>query len=158
MKLNMLARVAQQLGARGTEEEIETAFTDSMLLQLTERQATHDHRGYELYRQWREKVRRHKEWPELETYDDKTDFLIVGLGGEAGELLNLLKKDWRDNGERDDSWYSKVYEELTDVIGYAFMLAEHLNIDPVIAALNKLEKVEQRPEWKAWKAKQASKI
>jgi NTP pyrophosphatase (non-canonical NTP hydrolase) len=112
-------------------------------------------RATELYLQWREKVREHAEWPEL-PYDDKTRFLVVGLGGEVGEMLNLIKKSWRgDYAERQYEYQRELEQELVDVIGYAFMLAEHLGIDPVIASLNKLIEVEQRPAWKAW---QASKI
>jgi NTP pyrophosphatase (non-canonical NTP hydrolase) len=76
---------------------------------------------------------------------DRLRFLILALCGEAGELANLAKKQWRDGGDRREEMIS----EIADVANYTAMLAMHLGIDLQSAMLKKLIEVEQRPSWRA---------
>lgn len=93
----------------------------------------------------RKHLQSHLNWGPLRG-DEKVRFMALALCGEAGELANLVKKDWRgDAGDRHD----KIREELVDVANYAFMLAEALHIDLQAEMLRKLLAVERRPEWQA---------
>lgn len=88
-------------------------------------------------------LREHLHWGPLDG-PEKLRFMTLALCGEAGELANLIKKDWRgDAGDRRQ----KIVEELADVANYAFMLAEGLGVDLPAAMLRKLKEVEQRAEW-----------
>jgi NTP pyrophosphatase (non-canonical NTP hydrolase) len=94
----------------------------------------------------REHIRQHLHWGPLGGAD-RMRFMTLALCGEAGELANLVKKDWRgDKGIPDRR--AKMIEELADVGNYAFMIAEILGIDLQKEMLAKLLAVEQRPEWK----------
>lgn len=58
-------------------------------------------------------------------------FYALGLGGEAGEVLDEIKKAFRTNGdltERDN-----LAAELADVLTYLLLLADELNIDLIAA-------------------------
>ena len=93
----------------------------------------------------KEHIRSHLHWGPIEG-EDKVRFLTLALCGEAGELANLVKKDWRgDDGIPERR--AKMIEELADVGNYAFMLAEILGIDLPSMMLRKLIEVEQRPAW-----------
>lgn len=90
-------------------------------------------------------IRSHLYWGPLDGRE-RLRFLTLALCGEAGELANLIKKDWRgDAGDRRP----KIVEELADVANYVFMLAEGFGVDLPAAMLKKLKEVEQRPEWQS---------
>lgn len=56
-------------------------------------------------------IRAHLHWGPL-LGEDKIRFMALALCGEAGELANIVKKDWRgDPGDRR----AKLVEELADV-------------------------------------------
>jgi NTP pyrophosphatase (non-canonical NTP hydrolase) len=94
------------------------------------------------------KLGAHIEWcPESPPPNPRLMFMCLGLAGEAGELANLAKKEWRKN-KGDADIYSKMCDELADVFGYALMIASELGIDPCRASYEKIKVVEQRPEWK----------
>ena len=93
----------------------------------------------------RDHLRRHLGWGPL-AGKDRVRFMTLALCGEAGELANLVKKDWRgDAGDRRE----KMIAELADVGNYTFMLAEALGVDLEAAMLKKLIEVEARPEFQA---------
>lgn len=93
-----------------------------------------------------DRIREHLAWGPLKDAD-KFRFLVLALCGEAGELANLVKKDWRgDAGVVERR--AKIIEEITDVANYTFMLAEALGFDLPAHMLDKLYEVEQRPEWR----------
>lgn len=71
------------------------------------------------------------------------EFYAIGLGGEAGELLNLLKKIKRGDFELNKAL---VAEEAADVITYGFLLLSELGVDPEKVIMNKFEKVNKRLE------------
>ncbi len=50
---------------------------------------------------------------------DTIEFCAIGLGGEAGEVLNEIKKEMRDGSIRVD----QVRDELGDTLHYLTKLA-----------------------------------
>lgn len=98
----------------------------------------------------RQHIRAHLKWGPLKD-EDKFRFLTIAMCGEAGEVANLVKKDWRgDSGIPQRR--AEMIEELADVANYAFMLAEALGVDLPTEMLKKMMAVEQRPAWKAHEA------
>lgn len=90
-----------------------------------------------------ERLRSHLDWGDV-SETELPRFLSLALCGEAGELANLIKKDWRgDTGDRRTA----IEEELADVANYTFMLAEHLGVDLLDVMMTKLKKVERRPDY-----------
>jgi NTP pyrophosphatase (non-canonical NTP hydrolase) len=82
----------------------------------------------------------HTNWGDLRG-TDRVRFMVLALCGEAGELANLIKKDWRgDPGDRR----AEIIRELADVGNYAFMTAEALGADLPSEMLLKLREVEGR--------------
>ena len=78
------------------------------------------------------------------TGKDKLRFLSLALCGEAGELANFVKKEWRgDNLDRKG-----LIEEVADVANYLYMIADVLGIDLHKEMLKKLKKVEKRHNFK----------
>jgi len=70
----------------------------------------------------------------------------LGLAGETGEVLEKIKKSFRDKVERDAEWSRSVGKELGDVLWYLAILADQLGltfqevVDLNIAKLEKREK------------------
>ena len=70
---------------------------------------------------------------------DKVDnqrFLALAICGEAGELANNIKKQWRGDFRIDSFEYrQKVLKEIADIQIYLFHLAESFdtNIDACVA-------------------------
>lgn len=62
-------------------------------------------------------------------------FLSLSLCGEAGELANIVKKEWR--GDKVESPYHnrKLHEEVADCAAYVALLACALgiNLDEIIS-------------------------
>jgi NTP pyrophosphatase (non-canonical NTP hydrolase) len=53
------------------------------------------------------------------TFDDKVEhgrYMALALAGEVGELLNLIKKDWR--GDSPPDLAAKLKDEASDVFVY----------------------------------------
>ncbi len=90
----------------------------------------------------KEIIERHRFWSPAE---GRLHFLVLALCGEAGELANLMKKNWRG---APTNW-SDVVKELADIGAYAFMIASELGVDLETEILRKVKEVEQRPSWKA---------
>jgi len=59
--------------------------------------------------------------------DDDRHFLALALGGEVGELQNLIKKAWR--GDQDPNFRSKLALEIADIRIYLELLAKAYEID-----------------------------
>lgn len=82
-----------------------------------------------------------KNWPTYGTED--LHFLSLALCGEAGELANLVKKEWR--GDVDDEnrvrWKNKVASELADIRIYLELLAKAAGIDLDEAVETKIEEL-----------------
>ena len=57
-------------------------------------------------------------------------YLANALGGEAGELQNLVKKVYRDNGGKlPEDRREEMIRELGDVLWYVAAIATELQID-----------------------------
>lgn len=74
-----------------------------------------------------------KEYQEFHSKSIKKDFSLlyfaVGLGGECGEVLNDVKKIYRDKDEKmSDEDKNKIASELGDVIWYVTAISKKLNI------------------------------
>ena len=69
----------------------------------------------------------------------------LGLGGEAGEVLEVVKKVWRDNqGEFTPETRHKLKLELGDVLWYLAAIASEQNISLQEIAEANLEKLKSR--------------
>jgi NTP pyrophosphatase (non-canonical NTP hydrolase) len=69
------------------------------------------------------------------------EFYAIAMGGEAGEVLNRLKKIKRgDPGAAKD----QLIEETADTIIYGLLLLAELGADPEKALLDKFEIVNKR--------------
>lgn len=66
---------------------------------------------------------------------------LLGLGGEAGELLNAVKKMLFHEHDWDDA---KVREELGDIAWYLFAIANTLGYDMTKIAQENVEKLRLR--------------
>jgi NTP pyrophosphatase (non-canonical NTP hydrolase) len=91
------------------------------------------------------KLRGHLTWGPKDA-DEKERFLALALAGEAGEVANAVKKEWRDGWSQSND--DKIDEEIVDVANYVFMLALHREIDLPRRMMEKLVKVEQRKEYR----------
>lgn len=54
-------------------------------------------------------------------------FFTLALGGEVGELLNVVKKMWRD-GETPELWKS-LEEEIVDIVVYLMEIINLVQMD-----------------------------
>jgi NTP pyrophosphatase (non-canonical NTP hydrolase) len=72
-------------------------------------------------------------------------YTALGLSGEAGEVVEKIKKIWRDKDKRvNDDDRQEITKEIGDVLWYLSQLAEELGINfDEVAQLN-LEKTQSR--------------
>lgn len=75
--------------------------------------------------------RNERDWEQFHNPKD----LALAINVEAGELLELFL--WKNATEANKE---KVKEELADVFAYAFLLAEHYNLDVKDIILEKIKK------------------
>jgi NTP pyrophosphatase (non-canonical NTP hydrolase) len=69
----------------------------------------------------------------------------MGLAGEAGEVLNKIKKVYRDKGGvLDDATKQEIAKELGDVLWYVAVLARDLGEDLEDTAKENLRKLQDR--------------
>lgn len=59
------------------------------------------------------RLQQHLRWGNLEG-EERLRFLALALAGEAGELCDVIKKQWRDGHDRRDL----LVDELADVANY----------------------------------------
>lgn len=72
-------------------------------------------------------------------------YTLLGLCGEAGEAANIFKKVLRDDdGKLTDEKFSKLRDELGDILWYLAMLAHELGISLEDIAKNNLSKLAAR--------------
>jgi len=72
--------------------------------------------------------------------DEDIRFLALELAGEAGELANLIKKEWR--GDVIDQ--TKIFSEMADVYNYLMHLADIYAVDLVDESNRKYVEVDER--------------
>jgi NTP pyrophosphatase (non-canonical NTP hydrolase) len=75
--------------------------------------------------------RNERDWKQFHNPKD----LALAINVEAGELLELFL--WKNAIEANKE---KVKEELADVFAYAFLMAEHYNLDVKEIILEKIKK------------------
>jgi len=85
-------------------------------------------------------IERAKAKGRFQTEDEIVNFLALALCGEAGELANILKKQWR--GDSLDR--TALIAELADIRIYLEHLASHLGVDLDEACRQKVEVVRKR--------------
>lgn len=69
----------------------------------------------------------------------------MGLAGEAGEVLNKIKKVYRDKGGvLDDATKQEIAKELGDVLWYVAVLARDLDQNLEDTAKDNLRKLQDR--------------
>lgn len=65
--------------------------------------------------------------------DAELEYLALALGGEAGELQNLIKKiirrKYHTEGHSSEGMEKEIPEEMVDVMYYLFRMADLLGID-----------------------------
>jgi NTP pyrophosphatase (non-canonical NTP hydrolase) len=65
--------------------------------------------------------------------DAELEYLALALGGEAGELQNLVKKiirrKYHTDGHSADGMEKEIPAEMVDVMYYLFRIADLLEID-----------------------------
>lgn len=72
-------------------------------------------------------------------------YVSIGLGGEAGEMLNKVKKILRDdNGVISDERKNSISEEIGDVLWYCAMVCDELNLRFAQIANNNITKLANR--------------
>ena len=81
---------------------------------------------------------------------DETEAILyctLGLSGEVGEVVDVVKKQWRKQGflySKDSQFKAKLIDELGDVMWYMAQLMwnAHIDIDDVIK--NNVKKLQER--------------
>lgn len=74
-------------------------------------------------------------------------YLALGLGGEAGEVQEKIKKYFRDGIPKDmdpDVWIEELVKEIGDVLWYAAMLCKQFGVKFSDAGVGNLEKLASR--------------
>lgn len=74
-------------------------------------------------------------------------YLALGLGGETGEVLEKVKKYFRDGipeGMDPDDWIEELVKEIGDVLWYAAMLCKQFGVNFSDAGVTNLEKLASR--------------
>jgi len=67
--------------------------------------------------------------------------LALGVGGEAGEVMEIIKKGHRPGKEID---IPHLDEEIGDVLWYLAVLARHYDLNLGDIALHNIDKLEKR--------------
>lgn len=68
----------------------------------------------------------------------------LGLGGEAGEVLEIIKKGFQKERLLNDDEVAHLAEELGDVLYYLSVLADHYGYDLSDIARINMSKLEER--------------
>jgi len=78
-------------------------------------------------------------------YGKPITYPLMGLAGEAGEVMNKLKKVYRDNeGKFTVDRADALVDELGDVLWYLAATATDLGIDLSTVAIRNLDKTQSR--------------
>lgn len=95
-----------------------------------------------------ERILEYRQWSTMETIR----FLALSLCGEAGELANEIKKEWRADGfhnwdqQRTQDGRKKIADEIADCQMLIYRLAANMNIDIDTACDNKIDELDQRSD------------
>ncbi len=73
--------------------------------------------------------------------------IILGFGGEAGEVMEKFKKIyWHKNGAWDETDKQSISKELGDMLWYVATLAHHVGYSLEEIGKQNLEKIQSRIE------------
>lgn len=75
--------------------------------------------------------------------DEDTRFLALALGGEVGELQNIIKKAWRGDFAIEEM-IEEIEKELADIQVYLELLARNMRLDLTDAVHAKLPEIRQK--------------
>lgn len=75
--------------------------------------------------------------------NDDTRFLALALGGEVGELQNIIKKAWRGDFEIEEM-IEDIELELADIQIYLELLARSMRLDLTDAVHAKMPEVRRK--------------
>ena len=75
--------------------------------------------------------------------DEDTQFLALALGGEVGELQNIIKKAWRGDFAIDEM-IEEIELELADIQVYLELLARSMRLNLTDAVHAKLPEIRQK--------------
>ncbi len=75
---------------------------------------------------WKQAQENHARYSQTGSAEDDLLFFALGLAGEAGELANFVKKQWRDGDDHRDA----LRLECADVLAYTMMCADVLGMTP----------------------------
>jgi NTP pyrophosphatase (non-canonical NTP hydrolase) len=105
-------------------------------------------RAREIDRPWRDRVLDLHEALMRNTHEpyspEDQRFLALGFGGEVGETLNLIKKEWRDGANLKRQ--TEIRKELADCQLYLTMLARAFNCNLDHECSQKLDELQEK--WK----------
>ena len=82
----------------------------------------------------------------LETKDEIRRFLVLAISGEAGELANMYKKEWRGADIDQKVFDHEARMEAADIYTYLIHYSRHMGFDLDEAAAEKVEIVRQKLE------------
>lgn len=86
---------------------------------------------------------------QLENHPISFAILGLGIGGEAGEVQDLMKKFFRDLfGISTPEWHAKMKEELGDLMWYIALIAEQCGYPLESVAESNIEKLKKINEEK----------
>ena len=78
---------------------------------------------------------------------NRISYPAMGLAGEVGEVMNKIKKVYRDkNGEFDKDTKQDIASEIGDVLWYLAVLSQDLGQSLEDIAENNLKKLRERQE------------
>lgn len=90
---------------------------------------------------------RHDRWFDgsvLHNSPEAYRFHALSMVGEAGEVANVVKKEWR--GDPGFDFITKVADELGDVLMYWLMLCDALGLSPSSIASQGIQKAIRKEE------------
>lgn len=87
-----------------------------------------------------EYLKRAREKGKLTSFEEVSAFFALAIAGEAGELANLLKKEWRGNPQS----ILDIAQEMADIRIYLEHMAVHLKINLDLECEDKLVIVQSR--------------
>ena len=93
-----------------------------------------------------DKLQEYKKFVQKALFKDfSTEYYLIALGGETGELMNEYKKSIRsDNGIITETRKKAITKELGDILFYYFAFIDKLNIPIEKIILENQNKINNR--------------
>ncbi len=88
---------------------------------------------------------RSKQLFEMSVFNTPLWRFAFGLIGEANEVAQDIRK--LEEGREDKDYYSKIAEELRDVVIYADLIAQAIGVDLGECVVSSFNKVSERKDW-----------